>query len=60
MVSVSVDVELHIFSCALSGVKEGPGEPCLWAGASNFCLFPTDSHLTPNSLSASLAERPWF
>lgn len=57
MVSVSVVVELSIFSHALFCVKEGTGDPCLWAGASNFCLFPTDSYLTPNSLSASLAER---
>lgn len=57
MVSVSVDVELNIFSCALFGVTEGTGNPCLWTGTSNFCLFPMDSHLAPNSLSASFTER---
>lgn len=40
MVSVSVVVELSILSHALFCVKEGTGDPCLWAGASNFCLFP--------------------
>jgi len=56
MVPVSVDVELDIFSCALFDMKEGPGDPRLWEGASNFCPFPTDRHLTRSSFSVSVTK----